>query len=69
MNVDILSTDASEHQLILIGILLVNGIFALTECNPGIEKNIHYRKVLLNAQKWNEIFLNLYVTPHKKGGK
>ena len=58
----IVSRCFNDYQLISIGIELVNRILGISSIHPEL------KKIDELAQKWNEIFINSYVST-KEGGK
>lgn len=58
----IVSRNASEFQLVSIGIELVHKVFGLMECNPELISNPHAAKASELANKWNEVFIEVVST-------
>jgi len=66
MNKGIVNTNVSDYQLISIAIDLVGKVFGLMDCNPELASNPHAAKAMELANKWNDKFIQVYLTTEGK---
>jgi hypothetical protein len=57
-----------DYQLIILAIELVHKVFNLRDCNETLAKNPHVIKACEAARNWNELFIQIVISP-RKGGK
>ena len=61
----IVSRNITDYQLVSIGIALVHQVLSLMDCTPELSTNPHLAKTIQLAQKWNDVFIDVYLSPRK----
>ena len=62
MNKKIVGITDNDYQLVSIGIDLVHKVFSVVDCDPVLEKNPHFAKVVECANQWSKLFYKAYIT-------